>query len=198
MATSRTINSIIEEVKEVKLPMEGASNIPVGEKVSLFVTDSDIICLQNATSKRWRTTAQALAAYRIFENADNIKELETSDDMWGKDGHISLQESILTGKFSETSVLTCIGAVKRVDRSHPKIGFYYKPKAYKAYGEYEKLRTEALRAPREVSDTDRARGVKSSRDLWVEAYRTLRESGLTNDASEKDIEMMPLFVVNNK
>lgn len=198
MATARSINSIIEEVKEVKLPMEGASSIPVNEKVSLFVTDSDIVCLQNSSQKRWRTTPQALAAYRIFEKADDAKSLETSDELWAKEGHTSLQEAILTGKFAETSTLTCVGSVKRVDRSHPKVGFYYKPKAYKAYGEYEKIRTEALRAPKDVTDADKARGVQSSRDLWAEAYRTLRESGLTAEASEKDIEMMPLFIISSK
>ena len=198
MATARSINAIIAEVKEVKLPMEGASNIPVGERVNLFVTDSDIVCLQNSKSKCWRTTSQALAAYRVFDDADVAKVLTTSDDMWAKEGHTSLQEAILAGKFTETSTLVCVGSVKRIDRSHPKVGFYYKPKAYKACGEFDKLRTEAIRAPKEVSDVDKARGIKASRELWAEAYTTLRESGLTAEATDKDIEMMPLFIISDK
>ena len=198
MSNARTIAQIINDVKEVKLPMEGASNIPVGERVTLLVTEADIVCLQNASGKRWRTTTNALAGYRIFEDATKADKLVTSDELWNTEGHMSLQEKILAGAFGETTGLTCIGSVKRVDRNHPRIGFYYKPKAYKAYDEYEKLRLDAMRAPQEVSDADRARGVRTARDLWAEAYTVLRESGLRTDANEKDIEMMPVFMLTNK
>lgn len=196
--TARTIATIVNEIKEVKLPMEGASNITVDERVSLFVTESDIVCLQNAKGKRWRTTSPALAGYRIFQDATKAGSLKTSEEVWNTEGHMSLQEAVLAGKFGENSVLVCVGSVKRVDKSHPKVGFYYKPKAYRNHSEFEKLRLEAIRAPQTVSDEDKARGIKSSRDLWAEAYTTLRDSGLTADATDKDIEMMPLFMISDK
>jgi len=198
MAKARTISEIVNEIKEVKLPMESASNITVGEKVTLFVTESDLVCLQNATGKRWRTNSNALAGYRIFDDAKSAEVLSTSDEMWNSGGHKSLQEVVLTGGFGEQSTLICVGTVKRVDRSNPKIGFYYKPRAYRNHMEFEKLRLKALRAPKEVSDDDKARGIQSAKDLWSDAYTTLREAGLNADASDNDIERMPLFMISNK
>ena len=193
--TARTLDVVITEIKEVKLPMEGSSNIPAGERVSLCVTESDIICLQNSTGKRWRTTSQQLAGLRIFETADKAKGLEDSDAVWAAKGHKSLQEAILAGTFTQTTSLTCVGRAKRVDREHPRTQYYYKPKAYKSFAEFKKLQAEAIRAPQTVDDSEKAQGIRSSKDLWAEAYKILRDSGLISGATDEDIDMMPLFII---
>ena len=150
------------------------------------------ICLVSEKKQRIAVTENALAALRIVESSDSMKDIVTTRDARNSEAFKNLQDAVEAEsvKLSADTKFEVVGHLRILDITTDKPT--YRNECYKGYPSYVKASRIAAAMPHATDEQTSARNLAFS-----EASEELHTSGLKPSITEEDKNLMliPVFKV---